>query len=250
MHAFIRKTGNDRLPVPYVLPSPLAVFNAVFSLFWTARGYDTQAGNQAFYSASLWAVGVIYMQSFTVYMAMVCIPYTRFAWRVKAFLLFIVTAWWVQSWAWYSITGLLVADVAANSDFLTRVRQRLRIMLPFTGGDKKKAYWSIPSWLPCVIIMAAGLALELLQEGIGSMYEKGELKAHASSGSTDDSVAQPQAMANNYLLILGFALLVETQGWLQKVLGSRLLVEIGRRSLSMFHISQTLPHQMSCSFKC
>ncbi|KAL2008172.1 hypothetical protein VTN00DRAFT_8154 [Thermoascus crustaceus] len=38
---------------------------------------------------------------------MLIIPYTRNSWRVKGSILFIVTAWWVQSWAWYSVTGLI-----------------------------------------------------------------------------------------------------------------------------------------------
>ena len=50
-------------------------------------------------------------------MTQVIIPYTRSSWRVKAYLVFILTAFWVQSWAWFSITGLLIADVVHNMDF-------------------------------------------------------------------------------------------------------------------------------------
>lgn len=74
-------------------------FNSVFNMFWITHDFATSAGSNAFPSQLLWIVNVIYMQSYTVYMAMHIIPYTRNSWRVKGFIFFTITAWWVQSWA-------------------------------------------------------------------------------------------------------------------------------------------------------
>jgi hypothetical protein len=65
--------------------------------------------------------------SFTIYMTMVIIPYTRRSWRVKGAFFFIITAWWVQSWAWYSITGLLLADVTTNMDFKVKAQRGIKV---------------------------------------------------------------------------------------------------------------------------
>jgi hypothetical protein len=65
-------------------------------------------------------------------MTMVIIPYTRRSWRVKGALFFIITAWWVQSWAWYSITGLLFADMATNMDFKVNSQRGIKVQLPLS----------------------------------------------------------------------------------------------------------------------
>jgi hypothetical protein len=68
-------------------------------------------------------------------MTMVIIPYTRRSWRVKGALLFIITAWWVQSWAWYSITGLLFADMATNMDFKVKAQRGIKVhcLFPYSS---------------------------------------------------------------------------------------------------------------------
>jgi hypothetical protein len=58
---------------------------------------------------------------------MVIVPYTRRSWRLKGAFFFIVTAWWIQSWAWYSITGLLLADMASNMDFKAKAQRGIKV---------------------------------------------------------------------------------------------------------------------------
>jgi len=87
---FKAHTGNISFETPYTIPSTLAYFNSVFNLFWTTHKFSEQAGNTAFPSQTLWIVNVIYAQSYTVYMTMVVIPYTRHSWRVHAYMCFIV----------------------------------------------------------------------------------------------------------------------------------------------------------------
>lgn len=52
-----------------------------------------------------------------MYMVMVNILDMRKPWRVKALMSFVIIAWWVDSWVWYSITGLVLAVVGLHMDF-------------------------------------------------------------------------------------------------------------------------------------
>ncbi|MCJ1483131.1 hypothetical protein MMC06_003297 [Schaereria dolodes] len=220
-------TGNDSFSTPYLLPSTLAYFNSVFNLFWTTQAFAQQAGSSAFPSQTLWIVNVIYMQSFTVYMAMVIIPYTRHSWRVKAFLIVIITAWWVQSWAWYTITGLLFADMAMNMGFKQKSQNGIKIYRNLR----------CPSWLPYILLMLSGLIMEYLWTDWRPEYDTAELEGHTGlyytgALNTGFDLHQPQARDDNYLLIVGFFLYLEHSDLWQMIFSNRMFCFLGTRSLS------------------
>lgn len=114
--SFAEETGNHSISNPYQMPNTLAYFNSVFDVFWVTRDWDLQAASRAFPGQTLWIVSVIFEQSYTVFMTMVIVPYTQKGWRIIGGFFFIITAWWVDSWAWYTITGLLLADAVTNSE--------------------------------------------------------------------------------------------------------------------------------------
>lgn len=93
---FLVTTGNVSTEVPMRMRNFLVFFNSLFDLFWLTKDYGSQAANRAFPSGTLWIVNVLFQQSYTVYMTMVIVPYTRRSWRVKALITFILSAWWVQ----------------------------------------------------------------------------------------------------------------------------------------------------------
>lgn len=222
-----RETGNVPLDVPYDLPNALAYFNSIFTLFWTNKGFSHQAGNTAFPSQTLCVVNIVYSQSYTVYIAMVIVPYTRDAWRVKAYIGFILSAWWVQSWAWYSATGLLLADAVTNMRFGEKAKRGV----PVWRGAR------CPVWVPCTALMAAGLTMQFLWVNWRPRYEDKELRAHAGlyrSGdlNTEVDAKEPQARDDDYLLLVGFYLLLESSEILQRIFGNPFFTYLGRRSLS------------------
>jgi hypothetical protein len=174
---FLASTGNKSVSTPYNLPTALAYFNSVFTLFNTTHDFAKQAGNLAFPSQTLWAINVINNQAYTVFMTMIIIPDTRKSWRVQAFTLFIITAWWVQSWAWYTITGLLLADAVVNMSFLTHSAHGIPIVFPFTQG-KMRLPWRLPSWILYCTVMLAGLIMEYFWVAWRPQYENAELRAH------------------------------------------------------------------------
>jgi hypothetical protein len=223
---FLTATGNVSTIVPYRMRNFLVYFNSLYDLFWVNKWYSSQAANQAFPSGTLWIVSLLFQQSYTVYMTMITIPHTRASWRVKAFIVFIATAWWVQSWAWYSVTGLLIADVVLNMKFQFKSRSG------FTIGRA-----TIPVWPLYVVMIFTGVLLQYLFIAWRPDMRNNELAGHtglynASPLNEGVDLEQPQARDDNYLIILGCMLLIETFDWLQRVLRMNFLVAMGRRSFS------------------
>lgn len=229
---FMIKTGNTSIEVPYFIPNAFAYFNAVFDLFWITHDYQAQAGSTAFPSQSLWIVTAIYQQSYTIYVTMIIIPYTRNRWRVQGSLFFIITAWWVQSWAWFSITGLIFADMVMNMDFKAKAQRGI----PVWKTSKR-----CPTWIPATIILSSGLLMQYLWTAWHPDLANEEYKIHTgmyyTAGlNTEDNGRYPQARDDNYLFLLGAFLFLESSDMLQYMFNNRLFTYLGRRSLSPFSL--------------
>ncbi|CAO2653388.1 Nn.00g027990.m01.CDS01 [Neocucurbitaria sp. VM-36] len=232
---FADQTNNLSIYTPYKIDNALIYFNSVFNLFWVTNKFGDQAGSYAFPGQMMWVINVIYQQSFTIYMTMVIIPYTRRSWRVKGTIFFIITAWWVQSWAWYSITGLALADLATNMNFKVKAQRGIKV------------YRSIhlPSYIVYTVLLVAGLLMQYIWAAWRPEYRNQELVAHGglyyTGGLNEDfDVKQPQARDDNYLVLLGFFLFVETSDILQWALANPLFVYLGRRSLSYFLVQSII----------
>ncbi|EON69192.1 hypothetical protein W97_08550 [Coniosporium apollinis CBS 100218] len=224
---FKRGTGNEAIEVPYKIPKALTYFNSVFGLFWTTRNFATQAGNTAFPGQQLWIVNAIFQQSYTVYMAMVILPYTRPAWRLQSYAIIIVTAWWVQSWVWYSFTGLALADAVTNMAFREKAKRGIKIWRSIR----------CPVWVLYTVLTTAGLVMQYLWTAWRPAYHQKELVAHtglynSASLNEDYDPKQPLARDDDYLLLLGLFLFIEHFEGLRYVLANRLFIYLGRRSLS------------------
>jgi len=235
---FKEATGNVSFATPYKLSSTLVYFNSVFELFWTTFNFASQAGSQAFPAQTLWVVNVIYAQSYTVYMTMVIIPYTRARWRVEAGILFVLTAWCVQSWAWYTITGLLLADAVMNMDFKARAKHGIPIW---------RTPIRVPLWIIYTVLIGIGLTMQYLwiswRPSSANVELEGNLGLYYTGGLTttaDYNLIQPQAADANYPVLLGFFLLLESSDLVQKMFNNHIFVYLGSRSLSYFLIQSTI----------
>ncbi|KAH7132296.1 hypothetical protein B0J11DRAFT_600758 [Dendryphion nanum] len=231
---FLNATENISIKSPTRIRNFLIYFNSLFDLFWVTKFYGNQAANEAFPSGTLWVISVIFQQSYTVYMTMAIIPHTRTKWRVRALFIFILTAWWVASWAWYSISGLLLADAVLNMNFKQKSRNG------FQMGKSR-----VPVWPFYVALVVAGLLLQFLFIAWRPELRYKELQGHTAlytPGSLNDGVDldDKHARDDNFLIILGVMLLVETFDGVQRVLRNRFLVSMGRRSLSVFLVQPLL----------
>ncbi|KAF7877148.1 hypothetical protein EAF04_000833 [Stromatinia cepivora] len=238
--AFKTATNNTTIKTPYMLPNALAYFNSVFTLFWTNKKFDAQAASYAFPSQTLWVVSVLFQQSYTVYMTMVIIPYVRKSWRVKAFIGFIITAWWVDSWAWYSITGLLLADVSINMNFQTHARAGISV------GTWRGRRLKLPVWPLYSIVTLAGVIMMYLWAAWRPQDVYKEVRIHTgeySTGGLNDVVLEagsPMARDDNYLFLLGTFLFLETWSWVQALFRNPVLMYLGKRSFSWFLVQSII----------
>jgi hypothetical protein len=243
---FMEKTGNKSIAVPTEVPTFVVWFNSLFTLFWSTRDYSLQNGSTAFPSQTLWIVSVIFQQSYTLYMTMIIVPYTRPQWRMKALILFILTAWWVESWAWYSITGLLFADWVHTSNLRHVLGRGIPLKL-WSGMELR-----IPCEVPAILSMFVGFMMQYFWVAWKPQYADGELKAHGGiyvSGRLNDGadLTAPQPRVDNYLVILGFFLLLECSQFLRWILDCAPLVWLGKRSYSKhFQNSHEIQMLISC----
>lgn len=229
--SFLASTNNQTATTPTPVTSFLIYFNSVFNLFWTVRDFSLQNGSTSYPGQILWLVSVIFQQSYTVYTIMIILPYTRPAWRVKALAVFILAAWWVQSWSWYSATGLLLSDMVVNMHF----RSKLQAGLPI--GISSKASLRVPSWILSGLLLIAGLVQEYLWTAWRPRDADGELRAHGGIYTTSTgglnhgaNFSEPQARVDNFCILLGVMLFLELSEVARRCLASKPFVWFGKRS--------------------
>ena len=235
---FKNQTGNRSINVPYMLPNTLAYFNSVFNLFWTTHNFSVQAASTAFPSQTLWILSVVYMQSYTVYMTMVIIPYTRKKWRVQGAFFFVLTAWWCESWAWYTISGLLFCDMVMTMDFKAAAQRGIPINFPLrllrqADGSAHR----LPVWVPAGLCVIGGFLMQFLWVAWRPDLFDSEYLIHSGLYYTPGlnylyKTQHTAARDDIYLILVGFFIFLESYDCLQRFFQNRFFVYLGKRSLS------------------
>ncbi|KAG0645650.1 hypothetical protein D0Z07_8555 [Hyphodiscus hymeniophilus] len=244
---FKQATNNLSLTVPYMIPNTLAYFNSVFDMLWTTHEFELQAGSTAFPSQTMWIVNCIYSQSYTVYLTMIIIPFTRRKWRVQGAFFFVITAWWCESWAWYSITGLLFCDMVMTMDFKAAAQRGIPIHVPVLGRLQRKngVAYRIPVWVPAGLCMIAGYTMQFLWVAWRPDLFAEEWKYHSGLYYTAGlnylyETSHTAARDDIYLILLGFFTLLESYDFMQRFFANRFFVFLGKRSLSYFLVQSTM----------
>lgn len=213
--------------VPYKIPNALAYFNSVFNLFWYITG--TQAGVKAFPTGMLWIVPIVYQESFTVYMLMLMFPYMTRGSKFYGMLAFIVVAWWLNSWAWYGVTGLLFAEGVTNLKFMETAKHGLP--LPKTS-KRLSTYWAAGFFL------AIGIVLKYVYEVAAPNHINDELIVHTpiygGGLNRDYDVNEPQQRVSSWFVVVGALMFIEMNVVAQKIFSNPLFRYLGRISFSWF----------------
>ncbi|TIA54181.1 hypothetical protein D6C79_01115 [Aureobasidium pullulans] len=226
---------NPNLAVPIMPSSALASFNTLWDVLWMVRDFGDQMANQAFPGTTMWSPSLIYSQSYTVYIAMVILPFTRASWHVQAVAIFSIGSFWFDTWGWYSAAGLFVADISHNPDLAARLRSGIKI------GESP----SFPYWILAVLSVTAGFVMKYLWVAVFPEHLRAELVLHPSLHLTQGltihnfNTGQAYARLDDYLIVVGILVLLELSTRMRSFLSSRFLVEAGKRSLSLY-IAQSL----------
>lgn len=221
---------RNSLVQPVSFPSTrLALVNSIYNTLWIVRDFSNQAANRAWPSMTLWSPSLIYFQSYTVYIAMVILPFTRPRWHIRGLSLFIIAAWWMNSWGWYSATGLMLADISIDPI----------LQADFQRGFQVTKKFYVANGLIGAILVAGGLAAKYVWIAARPDLEHLELASRPSLQLSDNfsvekfDTTRPYPRMDNYLLVVGILLLIEAFGQMQKFLaGNRTLVFLGKRSFS------------------
>lgn len=229
---------NLTLEVPYKLPTTLSYWNSVFELFWKTHGFESQSGSYAFPTQTLWLINAIYIQSYTVYMTMVIVPHTRPRWRVQFAVPFVVAAWWCNSWAWYTISGLLICDMVMHMDF--KQNAQLGVPIQFRGMAWRTADGRprrIPTWVFGGLLLVGGFLMQYLWVAYRPDLFYAEWRIHSNPYTTpglDENYMVDHTAARDdvYITLMGFFFLLETYDFLQQALQTKFLLFLGRRALS------------------
>ncbi|RMZ81377.1 hypothetical protein DV738_g2262, partial [Chaetothyriales sp. CBS 135597] len=246
IYLFQEGTGNRSMAVPYFLPNAFAYFNSVFNVFWVTRDFNIQAASTAFPTQTLWILSAIYSQSYTVFITMIIIPYTRAKWRVQGAILFVIAAWWVQSWAWFTISGLLFCDMVMNMDWKEKALRGIPLKLPGAlFKDKREREYRIPVWAPAILFITGGLLMQYLWTAWRPDLLDGEYFVHTDIYRTgglnhDYKKHHTMARADNYLYVVGIFILLETYDIVQKIFGNPFFKYLGKRSLSYFLVQSPM----------
>ena len=233
-------TQNESLLRPYKLPTTLSFFNSVFNVFWTTHDLAAQSGSLAFPTQKLWLLTCVYAQSYTVYMTMIIIPWTRSRWRVQGAFFFVATAWWCQSWAWFTITGLCLCDAVMNMEFQERAQRGIplhfrSLVLRGPNGQTRR----LPTWSVAVFFIVSGLLMQYLWAAWRPSLFLSEFKYHSdlyytAALNTQYTTRHITARADAYLVVMGLLLLLETYSPMQRFFENPFFLYLGRRSLSKF----------------
>ncbi|KAF2166637.1 hypothetical protein M409DRAFT_66625 [Zasmidium cellare ATCC 36951] len=233
---FKQTLPNHSINSPGVPKTALQGFNAVFDMFWVVRQYDSQAANAFWPTSTLGRVSLLYNQSWTVYFLMVLLPFGRPQWHVQVLALFTIGAFWMCSWGWYSACALLIADVTINPSLASKLASGLTL--------SEKRNWKVHYPLIGFLMIPIGLAMKYVW-AVFPRYIDGELVLHPYLDLSEQTTrrqfaaADPYPRVDDFFVIFGLLLIVETMPKARNVLSGPWLVSLGRRSFSLF-VAQSL----------
>lgn len=212
-----------------------AGFLGIYELLWVTRNWYQQSANTFWPSSTIWAPSLIYFQSYTVYIAMVVLPFTRPSWHLQGCIVFAIGSYWLESWGWYSITGLMIADIAINPALRDELKK----------GIKITENYRLPYFIPAVALVILGFVQKYLWIAAFPSQLNRELILHPTiwtggSLSLSDLSSQPYARLDDWMVVVGTMTLIEMFEPLQKALSISPLTYLGRRSLSKFLTSYFL----------
>ncbi|GIZ41253.1 hypothetical protein CKM354_000456500 [Cercospora kikuchii] len=226
---FKTKLPNESIMTPTTVYDGGAAFNSLFNLFWLTYDHYKQAANMFWPTATLWVPSIIYFQSYTVYFLMVILPFSRPKWHISGLGLFALGSFWMGYWGWYSVTGLIFADLAINATLKAELK----------AGLKVRDDWRIPYAAIAPMLFAIGIAFKYAfivrpqyMDKLLVLHPYLDISTRYSPSTTVE--AGPYARLDDWFVITGILLALELFENAQYYLSFKPLVYLGERSFGIF----------------
>ncbi|KAF2217218.1 hypothetical protein CERZMDRAFT_93270 [Cercospora zeae-maydis SCOH1-5] len=218
---FKQKRPNQSIMTPTTVYDGGAAFNSLFNLFWLTYDHYKQAANMFWPTATLW--------SYTVYFLMVILPFSRPKWHIAGLGLFGLGSFWMAYWGWYSVTGLIFADLATNAKLKAELKSGLRV----------REDWRLPYAAIAPMLFGVGIAFKYVfivrpqfVDKLLLLHPYLDLSTRYSPSTVVE--AGPYARLDDWFIIVGIMLAVELFDNAQYYLSFKPLVFLGERSFSIF----------------
>lgn len=225
---------NSNLARPArIWTSALEFFNSLVAYFFAEPGFGYFDRAFAFIQPSgvAWVLPIVFQQTYTCITLAYILPYTRLQAKVIGYLGFGLLCYWVGSWAWYSLTGLVICEFATVYAPITPRS------FPLRWSRQGRTLFHMPLWLPPLAVMAIGV----VQKYVWASYPSGranEYVAHTDILTAGlirnlDPARTPFPRIDDWMVITGLLITVEVLPSVQAVLDNVVLKHIGRLSLAI-----------------
>ena len=246
-------------------PRPLKSFveylNVLFAFFfadpWSFGYYDVPFSVIP-PAGAMWVVPVLFQQTYTLVTVAYLIPFGTLRAKLVTWTGLTFVCYWVGSWAWYSLTGLALAEFAVvyvprlsasgytgmafDLNFLWALPRSVGLL---KQGKRLRCKGHFALWVPGAAMAIVGLALKYLCAWVPAA-RMGEYWAHtdittgnllhpqpgSSSGSGTsagfDPYATPYPRIDDWLVATGMLCAIEVAPRFQDLLANRVLVHLGR----------------------
>ncbi|UZJ56721.1 hypothetical protein CBS101457_006041 [Exobasidium rhododendri] len=231
--------SNLAYPAPIWI-SPIEYFNSLVAFFFA--DYDFSYYDRAFAfiqpAGIAWILPIIFQQTYTCVTLAYILPYTRLHAKIVGYVGFALLCYWVGSWAWYSMTGLLVCE------FATVYASIVPSSFPLRWRKNGSVLCRIPIWVPAVSVCLIGVLQKFLWMSFPS-YRDHEYVAHTDILTAGlvrnlDSGITPFPRIDDWMVVTGLLLTVELLPKLQSILDNALLKHVGRLSYSIMLTSGSI----------
>ncbi|CEH18049.1 hypothetical protein CBOM_04479 [Ceraceosorus bombacis] len=177
-----------------------------------------------------WALARIFQQSFTVYALLVILPFVRAKYRLGGLAAFALVAAWVGSWAWYSVSGVIISDLSHRG-----------VLQSISRSSWKVGRFAIRKCTFATCLFLVGAMLKYAG-AVWPSVRKAELVAHAAQSTARlnrnfDTSQKAYPRFDNWFVVMAILCLVEMSPRTRKVLSAKPLRTFCKLSLALHLVS-------------
>lgn len=218
---------------PLFWTSPIEFFNTIAALYFAEPAFTYEDRPFSFVQpvGILFVLPIIFQQTFTCITVAYILPYTKLKPKVVGYTAFVVLSYWVGSWAWYSLTGLAIAEFASVYSQITPRRFPLKL-------GRYLGTHMLPVWVPFALMLVAGLAQKWAWASFPERRSD-EYMAHTDilTGGlvrSENIAVTPFPRIDDWMVATSILVLIEIFPAPRRILSSGILRHMGRLAFCEF----------------